>query len=114
MYLGATSTAVKVRQNIEKRIVLSLIDELLAQGFFLSVYDGEETSKPSRDKEAIVKAIMETDEDYLYAHRSEKKEWFGWIRLVYGNDGYDVMSDATVNMDALIPKTLAIVNELDS
>lgn len=119
MYLGATSPNVKKRQAIEKRIVLSLIDELLAarsvgaqQLFMLSVDDGGDDETPAtRDREAIVKAIMETDEDYLHVWFNGRR--FGWVRLVYGNDGWDVICDYTVNLEPVMAQTIALAKQLE-
>jgi hypothetical protein len=46
--------------------------------------------------------LMSTDEDYLMVYEPGKKERLGWIHLVYGNDGYDVVSDYTTNLEALV------------
>ena len=49
---------------------------------------------------------METDDDYLFVYKAGQSERFGWVRFVYGNDGYDVISDYTINLE----KTLKGVN----
>jgi hypothetical protein len=79
------------------------IKAFLDAGYKLSVFDGEEvTLKRSTDAEAIFKALRTTDDDYLFVHRGEEKPRCGWVRFVYGNDGYDVISDYTVNLEDVL------------
>lgn len=102
------------RIKLEQRIVKSLISELLTQGFALSVYDGEEHHAITTNRQDVINAIMETDEDVLHVYESTNPlaKHLGFILLVYGNDGWDVMSDWTVALDAYIPKTLALVEKV--
>jgi len=106
MYLGATTREVKQRQAIEARILKATIKAALKAGYQVSVDDGEERHKPSSSYRAILNKAMETDEDYLYLVKDG--ETIGWIRFVYGNDGWDVISDYTTNLEAL----LAPINEM--
>lgn len=104
------STEVRSRISIERRIVTSLVDEFLAQGFTLIVDDGEEHT-PAATKAAAMDALLNTDEDQLGIVDKEG-DTIGWIKLVYGNDGWDVMSDWHTNLDEFMPKTLALVDTL--
>jgi hypothetical protein len=93
--------SVKLRQELEERIVMQVVDDLLAAGYPVDVFDGEEvTLKDSTDRAAIRAALFTTDEDYLYAKKNGKV--FGWVYAVYGNDGYDVISDYTVNLEPIL------------
>lgn len=87
---------VATRQKIEKRIIRAIVKDALAIGLLVTVYDGEEkVLKKSDNITAIMKAIMSTYEDTLMFYTSDK--FIGSVSLVYGNDGYDVVSDNTVN-----------------
>jgi len=71
------------------------------------VNDGEEiTVHHSRDINAIKAALFTTDDDYLFAYQdadqddplnveqgSKNDRPDAWVRLIYGNDGWDVISD---------------------
>lgn len=102
--------SVKMRQEVERKIVQAAIKQLLAAGFSLDVNDGEETTlKHSTDAAAIVAAMFTTDEDYLFVNEPgagspaaalKGGSRIGWVRFIYGNDGYDVMSDYTVNLES--------------
>ena len=95
--LTGNSAAVKARQRVEQTIALTAAQVLLDAGFSLGVNDGEEiTIHHSRNIEDIKDALFTTDEDYLYVYRAkgDRKDTRpdGWVRLVYGNDGWDVIS----------------------
>lgn len=103
-------SGVKARVLVEARIARCLVSELLEQGFVLSVNDGEEvTVKRSNSADEVMEALATTDSDVLIAESISVR---GWFCLVYGNDGWDVISDNTSNMEQFIPKTNALVEEL--
>lgn len=96
--------AVRRRQRTEQTIALAVAIALLDAGFLLGVQDGEElTLKHSRDIKAVQKALFTTDEDYLFVYvdadqddplnveQDERPDY--WVKFVYGNDGWDVISD---------------------
>jgi hypothetical protein len=90
---------VAARQRVERKIALAAVDALLAAGYSLGVNDGEEiTLALSKDRKAIAGALFTTDEDYLYIYEASRKASKDkrpdmWVRLVYGNDGWDVICD---------------------
>jgi hypothetical protein len=98
--------SIKLRQELERRIARAAIRGLLAAGFEVSVFDGEEEALPRTDNPgAILAAMMTTDEDYLIAHKPgapNVRGGAGWVRFIYGNDGWDVINDYTVNLEAAL------------
>jgi hypothetical protein len=100
LVLTGDTGAVKARQRVEQTIALTAAQVLLDAGFSLGVDDGEEiTLTHSRDIEAVKRALFTTDEDYLYVYEAGRNlnekdtRPDGWVRLIYGNDGWDVISD---------------------
>jgi hypothetical protein len=96
---------VKMRQLVEREICTAVVDALLAAGFSISVDNGDNSDREyeianSTDKDAILKAMFLTDDEHLYVERNGKR--FGWVYFVYGNDGYDVLSDNTINLEEYI------------
>ena len=94
--------SVKLRIELEKKIAAAVAEGLIGAGYLITVNDGEEDVLfDSKDPAAIAAAMMSTDEDYFYVSKepSAGKTWFGWVRFIYGNDGYDVVSDYTVNLE---------------
>jgi hypothetical protein len=96
---------------VEKKIYTKVIDVLLGAGFGLSVDNGDNSSgsdsdyeyeiKNSTNREDILKAMYLCDEDRLFVHNLSDAP-FGWVYFVYGNDGWDVISDYTVNLEKYI------------
>lgn len=87
------------RIRTEGRIARFLIDRALAQGFTVSVIDGSFSDydaqcvvQQSRNRDEIIAALFSTDGDTLVI-RYENGTRLGAVSLVYGNDGYDVISD---------------------
>ncbi len=87
-------TALQSRIATETLIAMQCVTTALDMGHSVSVNDGEEfTVEKSRDKKAIKAALQTTDEDYLHFYRADGTR-IGWVFLVYGNEGWDVMSDS--------------------
>jgi hypothetical protein len=85
------------RIKAERRMCVALVTACLARGFSVSVSDGEDwVVRRSTDKSIILEALFSTDEDVvaIYDRAGERA---GWFRLIYGNDGYDVVSDFSAN-----------------
>jgi hypothetical protein len=110
--LPAVLPAIPHGSTNEKLIVGKLVTDLLSAGFWISVYDGEETTvRRSTDAETIFKALASTDEDYLNVGRTGadgmKAEIspIGWVRLIWGNDN-DIISDWVMHsaIDPIVEK----------
>lgn len=104
-------TSVKNRIAVERRIVKACIAELLSHGFTLSIFNGEDETKPTTDSHYLIRHAMLTDEDWLNVHDKDKR--IGWVRFVYGNDGWDVICDYTTNLEDHLPVTLELTNKLE-
>lgn len=97
--------SVKMRQLVEKEISAAIVDALLKAGFELQVNNGDSESRWMIDRANIIKHLYLTDEDRIFVRRANNKDKssvFGWVYLVYGNDGWDVLSDYTVNLESII------------
>ncbi len=93
--------AVRVRQHVEKRIARQCIADMLAAGYTITVFNSEEeTITKSVDAKAILAAMFTTDDDVLYMYRGGQVG--GWVKFVYGNDGWDVISDYSTRLDSLM------------
>lgn len=103
---------IEKRQAIERRIVRKLVADALKAGYALSVNDGGEelAITDSRDAKAVLAALMNTDEDYLILRQGEDK---GWVRLVYGNDGWDVICDCTLNLEDVLAGVEALADQIE-
>lgn len=96
---------VKMRQLVEREIAAAVVDALLKEKFVLSVDNGDQFEiENSTDREAVLKAMFQTDDEYLHAARAGRPPLAGWVQFVYGNDGWDVISDYTTNLEKFIGK----------
>lgn len=85
------------RIRTEGKIFRKTVTEAIAAGYTVSLCDGEEwTVKKSTDKTAIIEAAFSTDEDILRLRRADGSA-IGNLWFIYGNDGYDVISDYTAS-----------------
>lgn len=106
---------VGLRQEIERKIASQVINDLHNAGFSISVNnDGDEDEVVcSLDHNEVLGALMASDEDYLYAIKPGEVLHSGWVRLVYGNDGSDVISDYTTNLDSVLAKSIELSDNED-
>lgn len=96
----------------EKLIVGKLVTDLLAAGYAIDVFDGEEDAiVNSTDASAIFKAMCSTDMDRL--DLTKNKKHMGWVLLIWGNDA-DVISDYTTNLEAIMKPVNEFVNSLEA
>ena len=102
---------VNMRQMVEKRIARRFINDAIAAGYTLTVNNGEETPiRNSAECAKILKEMFATDEEYLYVLKDGKA--IGWVFFVYGNDGYDVISDYTCNLEPIMQGVTELSNKL--
>lgn len=95
---------VKRRQLIERRIIRCLVRDMISDGLWISVFDGEATTvKRSRDVAEIMGALQTVDEESLIVRRAPGAPPIGSVFLVYGNDGWDVIADYSIALDRYMP-----------
>jgi len=109
------NAAARARITIERKIVLRLIDDLLAAGCELSVFDGEEQHPWTTDRAAVIRDIMNTDEDWLNVRRKSNRLHMlrGEVFLVYGNGGWDVITDYTMSLEPLLSGVIGYAVSLE-
>lgn len=110
---------VQERQRIERRIATAAAKGLIAAGYKIAVYDGEEIAQPKTDDvRAIIGAMFSTDEDRFFVYRratGAEAGWerIGWVWFVYGNDGWDVIADNTSNLEDALQSASELADELE-
>jgi hypothetical protein len=96
-YWQSLSPCVQKRITCEKAIARAIAREAIKRGYVVSVYNGENFEiEFSRKVNAIVAALHTTDEEWLKIAEpidGGKYRRIGAFYLVYGNSGYDVVSD---------------------
>ena len=86
-------TTLQYATATEARIARKIVKDALANGWSISVYDGEEwTLMRSAKQIEILEAMCSTDMDTLRFH--DGYEAIGSVLLIWGNDE-DIVSDYT-------------------
>ena len=99
---------VKMRQEVERKIASRLVKDILKAGYTILIDNGgapEECTGPFGKYRQVMAEMFLADWDRLYLYRpgkDAKEGHYGWVFLVYGNDGYDVISDYTCNLRKLL------------
>jgi hypothetical protein len=105
---------VKARQEVERKIVVQVIKDLHNAGYNITVNDGEEeVLEKSLDQTDVLDAMFSTDEDYLIAVDATTGIRIGYVRLIYGNDGPDVINDYTTNLEHVLATSLNLAEAED-
>lgn len=91
--------SIKARQRVERTIARRVVLDALRLGYGLTVNNGGDDDEiPVTYKAKPVLAVMfQTDDEFLKLWRDGK--YVGWVRFIYGNDGWDVVNDYTTNLD---------------
>lgn len=99
-------------REIDKKIIEKTVDSLLNAGACLSVRDNLDLGcflRGSVDRDAIVSAIMDTDESILQSSGCVR----GLVFFVLGNDGFDVINDYSCNLEDVLGPVFAYCDELE-
>lgn len=104
--------SVVMRREVEEKIVGAFVDAALKAGYRLAVslergYDTEDMLLGSTDRAKIMEEAFAGDECHIFVQPKDGPTLTaenavvhcGWIFCVFGNDGWDVISDYTTNLD---------------
>lgn len=98
-------------QEMERKVITRLLQDAIAQGYSVSVDNGEEVVvKKSTDVEEIMKAMFSVDEEYLHFFKNNQK--VGWACLIYGESGWDVINDYSMNLEPIMEGVFQLVDQL--
>lgn len=126
--LRINDLATRTRVTVERAIVRRAAQDLLAAGFQLRVWNGEgyECAR-TPDLAVVMSAIMASDQEELCvleapvpAHLStpgtvhDTWAYVGSVCMVYGNDGYDVISDNSASVEEYLEGATELANELEA
>jgi hypothetical protein len=116
---------IKMRQMVEREILSAFIDSALAAGKRLAVslergYDVDEMLLGSVDKNAVLDAATAGDECHVFVQRADgptvsdgRVVSEGWVYFVFGNDGWDVISDYTTSLEYLMEAANAVAERYE-
>lgn len=101
--------SLKARIELERKIVTRAIKDALRAGYALNIDygDGEVFTGAVTDSAKLLAGIMQGDDDRIYYYDA-RGQYVGWAWFVYGNDGYDALSDYTVNLEPVLAGAIRI------
>lgn len=95
--------SIRSRIDAERKICRRTIRELHAAGYEMRVHSGDEfETKRAETESGLMRALFNLDDAWLLVHHKGQRKAFGWVRFVFGNDGWDVVSDYTTNLEAVM------------
>lgn len=104
---------VKLRRELEKAILLALIEEAAVDGWTPNeVDDGGEESVPVGNIEQCVEAVFAVDEaEVFFTKQEDGNTRHTWVRLIGGN-GEDFLSDYGINFDPVCARVYERIKEV--
>lgn len=91
--------SVYFRKQIEYQIAKAFVTRTIESGYNISVDDGENETRPFKRARSVLRAMFTVDIEHLRVWKDRKR--IGWALFVYGNEGFDVISDHTTNLNDL-------------
>ena len=100
--------------EIERKIVTRFVNHCLNNEKRLTVslergYDTDECLLASTDRKKIIETILSGDECHVFVHEATGPAVVdgcintpSWVYFVFGNDGWDTISDYTVGLEKLL------------
>jgi len=111
---------VAARQEMERRIIRAVVTDLIKAGYLVQVsYERgfDNVHKPSVFLAEIMLHVQACDEEHLMVYdpstlsRKQTKAT-SYVYLVYGNDGWDVVSDYTVDLEETLARSNKLADKL--
>jgi hypothetical protein len=84
--------------RLDKLIATDLIDASLAHGYVVTDVSGEEFER-SADRTMILDLVLDVERIELVVERDGEQSW---MRLIFGENGWDLVQDYTVDLGYLI------------
>lgn len=108
--LTGDTAEVRKRQLMEVRIASRIVEDACKAGYTISVDNGGDDDEYSgTDPIRIVHEMFATDQENLHLYGLPR----GVVVLVYGNSGYDVLSDYSVVLEPLLKGAIELAEKLE-
>jgi hypothetical protein len=99
----------RARARTELAIVNKLIESAATSGYRLTVAEYEDDGEHDYD---VKTALFNLDDARVLVTDSDGED-LGWIRLIFGNSGHDLVSDFTTNLDDFLAPVHALADSLE-
>lgn len=105
------SPSVRARARLELTIVNALIARAAETGAKLAVHATYEENEYSDEPYDVKSALFDLDDATVVVNDAQG-ESMGWVRLVFGNDGWDLISDYSARLESFLRPVLDVSNSL--
>jgi hypothetical protein len=96
------------RVRVEREIATAAVRSAVQYGYTFGIDNGDAEEIRTSTEEKTLAAMFQTDDERLYLYSGGQAKPVGWVYFVYGNDGWDVISDYTVNLEELLTAAHAV------
>lgn len=97
---------VKTRISVENQIAKKVVKDLLAEGLNLHVISEGDRLLTSKDEKEILSLVLDLEEVSLQTVD-------GYVLLVFGNDGYDLIVDYSLSLEETLAEALKVSRRLE-
>ena len=106
---------IETRKRIENAIVRKAVESAIAAGLDVGCYVSNDDSEVLRtnDAAAILAELGAADIEMLMFFAKDAKRHFGYVELYYGESGYDVITDYTMNVESIIQPALQLAEDFE-
>ena len=98
----------RARARMELDIVNKLIDTARDAGYQMKISEYEEDGETDYDFKT---AAFNLDDARVFVYDNDGEK-LGWVRLVFGNSGYDLVSDFTTNLEDFLGPVTDLADSL--
>lgn len=99
-----------VDRLIAERIILCCLD----QNYEVRVHDGEGWNGPAtKDFIILVSRLFEADVTSLYIYPPNSRQHTGWVLLIGGESGWDVINDHSMSIEPLLKEANKLAEEFE-
>lgn len=96
---------------IAERIILCCLD----QGYEVRVHDGEGWDGPAtKDFVLLVSKLFQADVTSLYIYPPNSRQHVGWVLLIGGESGWDVIVDHSMSIEPLLKEAEKLAEEFEN
>lgn len=106
------SASGRVAALVARKILRTAVREIIEAGYLIRVWDGRAMAVAATTSPTVVMAgIGRCDDETLYVRTPDPQDGvcsFGWIELMHGGAGFDVLRSFSPSMDALLARPVSL------
>ncbi len=100
----------RARARMEVEIVNRILADAEKAGYSMAIIENEDEPDDYYPND-LKGQLFNLDECHLAFHKDGKR--IGWVYLVFGNSGYDLISDYTVNLEEFLKGANDLADHLE-